>query len=112
MANPLYAAAAWADAAAIGQHWRDAPTTPGTLDRLISVATRQAKDYAPALADTDVIPDSYVLAVIYQARELHNAVLRGDTDIIGVGDFAIRVRPLTGVVRAMLRPEQGLPVVG
>lgn len=112
MANPAYSTSPWADPTVAGEHWKDAPTAGNTITRLLSVATTQAKAYAPALADTDLIPDNYVLAVVLQARELWNAAQRGEIDIIGVGDYALRARPLTGAVRALLRPETGVPGIG
>lgn len=112
MPNPTYSAASWADDTAVNEHWADAPTTGTARARLLNVATSQCRAYGPVLASGDTIPDTYVLATIYQARELHNAILRGETDIVGVGDYAIRVRPLTGVVRALLRPEPGIPAIG
>lgn len=112
MANPAYETTPWADAATVTQHWADAPTTTTTRDRLLSVATIQARDYAPTLPVGTPVPDTYALAVIYQAADLWAAILRGDTDIIGVGDYALRRRPLSGTVRGLLRPETGLPPIG
>ena len=58
------------------------------------------------------IPQRYMLATIYQARELWAASKR-DGDVIGLGDgYALRSRPLTGAVKQLLRPQRGVPVLG
>lgn len=64
------------------------------------------------LVITRPVPVSYMLATIYQARELRAAIMRGETDIIGVGDFAIRARPLTAAVKQLLRPQRRAWTVG
>ena len=51
-----------------------------------------------------VVPDIWMIACVYQAREVYAAGQR-EGDIIGLGDYAIRARPLTGTVRSLLRPE-------
>lgn len=52
------------------------------------------------------VPLAYTLATIYQAREVHTAAIRGESDVIGIGDYAIRARPLTAAVRQLLRPRR------
>ena len=60
----------------------------------------------------DEVPQRYMLATIYQARELWAASKR-DGDVIGLGDgYALRSRPLTGAVKQLLRPAHGVPVLG
>ena len=74
---------------------------------------------APATADgsgvsvtlTRPVSSGYRLATIYQAREVYSAGQR-DGDVIGFGDYAIRSKPLTASVKALLRPQSGTPVVG
>ena len=84
--------------------WADAPTDDATLDFLLEAATDQCSAYAPALVDGEPLPARYTLATIQQARELLAAAKR-DGDVIGIGDYAIRSRPLTGSVKRLLRPE-------
>ena len=60
----------------------------------------------------DGIPTNYVLANIFQAREIYAAAQRGEQDVIGVGDYAIRARPLTAAVKQLLRPQRGFMAVG
>ncbi len=104
MANPAYSATAWADAAAAADHWPDvADLTPAVQTLIFSAATRVAKRHTPALdPDTTPITDDMVLAVIYLARDLRAAILRGDTDVVGIGDYALRARPLSAIVRSLL----------
>lgn len=96
-------------------HWKDAgPLPDAVLDRLLSVAGRDCLAYAPATlaASTDQADvDALTLAAVYQARELAAAAARSG-DVIGVGDYAIRSRPLIDSVKALLRPRRGVPGIG
>lgn len=95
--------------------WTDAPDTPATVDFLLGIATEACEAYAPPLPEGDdpvPVPTSYKMATILHARELHNASKRGEQDVIGVGDFAIRARPLTAAVKQLLRPKRGFGGVG
>lgn len=68
--------------------------------------------YTPAtLTLSRVLPEVWMLACVYQGRELYAAGQR-DGDIIGLGDYAIRAKPLTAQVQALLRPQARPPVVG
>lgn len=108
---------AWATKEQARSHWADAKSLPDpVLDVLLDVATEQCQDYAPALVvpanpEELVIPVRYMLATVYQAREVYAASSR-EGDVIGFGDFAIRSRPLTAAVKALLRPERGVKAVG
>jgi hypothetical protein len=104
---------AWATKADARNYWPDAVNMPDAiLDGLLAVAEEQAVAYAPALAVGATVPTRYMLAVIYQAREVYAASQRGEQDVIGVGDYAIRARPMTGAVKRLLRPVKGKPVMG
>lgn len=98
------------DMALIGLHWEDgAVLSVPHLSSLLEVAQEQAEAYAPALDDLAPVPESYRLAVIFQARELRRVqITAGDSsaDVIGVGDYVIRARPLSGAVKAILRPPR------
>lgn len=108
---------AWATKDQARAQWPDAASLPdATLDILLDVATVQCMAYAPALIvpldpEDLVIPVNYTQAAIYQAREVYAAGQR-DGDVIGLGDYAIRARPLTASVKSLLRPPPGVPVVG
>ncbi len=104
---------AWATKTQARDFWPDATAMPDTtLDSLLTIATEQCTEFAPALAQGDPLPERYMLATIYQAREVWAAMLRGEQDVIGIGDYAIRARPLTAAVKQLLRPQHGRPVVG
>lgn len=86
--------------------WPDAiGMTDASLDRYLTAAFEALEGYAPALAPGDPTPAAYVLANVLHARELRNAAARGEADVIGVGDYAIRARPLTAAVKSLLRPH-------
>lgn len=104
--------ARWADRPAAERHWADASALDDvTLNELLEVSEGDVIAYAPALDDGAPIPVRYKLASIYQAREIRAAALR-DGDVIGVGDYAIRSRPLTAAIKQMLRPQSRVPVTG
>jgi hypothetical protein len=117
---------ATADAALLAyarQMWPDARKLPDpTLTSLLNVVLEQAVIFAsslPADADTGLVDDDVTswpervrLGVVYQARDTWNAVLRDQTDVVGVGDYVIRARPLSGVVLGLWRPKRGRPGVG
>lgn len=101
---------AWATKEQARAHWADAVSlSDAVLDTLLDVATDQCRAYAPATPEP--LPVSFMLATVYQAREVYSASQR-DGDVIGVGDYAIRARPLTGTVRALLRPQMIPMAVG
>ena len=100
---------AWADLADARAHWPDAPADDTTLQRLLDVATDVLGAYAPPPGDP--VPTRYALACVLQARELWGAARR-EGDVLGFDTYAVRVRPLTGTVRALLRPTRGVPTVG
>lgn len=104
---------AWATKAQARAHWVNAPTDDVVLDALLAAAFDACEAYAPPLPTPapDPLPDSLMLANVYQARELYEAGTRAG-DVIGVGDYAIRSRPLTGTVKQLLRPRRVAWTVG
>lgn len=107
---------AWATREQARTHWADARSlADDALDFLLAVSTAQCSAYAPALIVVDlvpVIPPEFQLACIYQAREVSAAGSRDAQDVIGFGDYAIRAKPLTATVKALLRPETRRKAVG
>jgi hypothetical protein len=94
-------------------HWSDAVELDDQLlDDLLDAALPSVIAYAPELPIDADAPINYRLALVFQARELRAAVTRGEADVIGVGDYAIRARPLTAAVKQLLRPERGRPALG
>lgn len=62
------------------------------------------------LTTADIVPPAYRMAVVLQARDVWQASRRvGDSVAIGEGQYAIRVRPLSDTVKALLRPPTGVP---
>lgn len=91
----------WTEAANIG------PTMVGTL---LEVARGQVEAYAPALAPGADVPAAYRLATVLQARDNWQASRRvGDSVAIGDTAYAIRVRPLSDAIKAMVRPPEAVP---
>lgn len=102
---------AWATLVQARQHWADAAAIEDeVLTELLEAANESCVAYAPAY--TLPVTAAWRLAEIYQAREIYTASLRDEQDVIGVGDYAIRARPLTAAVKQLLRPQRGLPAVG
>lgn len=103
---------AWATTAEAHMFWLDSQNIDdAVLEFYLDSASEQCAAYAPAGTDPTT-STRYVLACIYQAREIYSASQRGEQDVIGVGDYAIRARPLTAAVKQLLRPQTGAPVVG
>lgn len=97
--------ATWATPEDVRNHWADAPMDERVLTDLLEAAHEQCVRYAPVLADGAAVPSGYVLAEVMQARALGQSLER-DGDLLGFGDgFAVRARPLTGDVKALLRPR-------
>lgn len=102
---------AWADTTDAQVHWADASAlATERLQELLDIAQEQCEEYAPAHAEP--VPARYKLAVIYQAREVYTASQRDEADVIGIGEYAIRARPLTSAVKQLLRPQRGVPGIG
>lgn len=94
-------------------HWEDAKQLPDQLlTDLLDAALPGVIAYAPELPAETAAPTNYQLALVFQARELRNAIQRGEADVIGVGDFALRARPLTAAVKSLLRPQRARPGIG
>lgn len=98
-------------------HWPDSTDiSDERLTALLAAAFPQCEAYARRLADTAEyptgVPTAYTIAQVMQAREIYQSAQRGEQDVIGVGDYAIRSRPLIAAVKSLLRPEHGRPGVG
>jgi hypothetical protein len=104
--------------AAARAQWTDAGTLDdATLQQLLDASWSQCEAYLPAaiVAGFGTTPAStvprYVLANIHAARDLWGA-FRREGDLIGFETYAVRVRPLSDTVRALLRPPSALPGIG
>lgn len=101
----------WADVPFARLTWPDAPSVDSTVELYLDIAHGPVAAYAPAPAvegdpPVEVIPDSWKYAEIVHARDLF-AAARRDGDVLGFDDggAALRVRPLSPVVKALLRPS-------
>lgn len=95
--------------------WPDAAHLDGALlDVLLEAATDQCAAYAPTLPADATRPAGWALAVVWQTRELWEASKRAGLDVIDVSasGIVIRTRPLTGPVKAALRPDPAIPGLG
>jgi hypothetical protein len=97
------------------EHWADArQLSDAVLYRLLGVASGDVAAFAPAPLLASTLPadvDRVALATTYQARELYAAATRTG-DVVGIGDFPIRSRPLLDSIKALLRPRRGMPGIG
>lgn len=100
----------WATTTQARETWPDAPADDDVLTGLLDAAYEQVAAYAPYIVP-NVIPQRYVQANVLQARELWTAARR-DGDVIGFDAYAVRVRPLSATVKALLRPPGAVPRVG
>lgn len=103
--------AAWVTPAEVRAEWADAPLDDERLQQLIDAAHAKVAAYAPALPDGAPVPANYKEAELLEVIERGRARDR-EGDVLGYGDgFAIRVKPLSAEVKALLRPRRGVPRV-
>lgn len=93
--------------------WPDAPVDDDLLDVMLASAHEVVEAYAPALGVGDPVPYRYTQAEVLQAIEHYQATQRNG-DVLGFGEsgFAVRVRPLSASVKALLRPRRAVPRIG
>lgn len=95
--------------------WADAPADDDVLDQVLSDANEQLLPFAPALAEDDPVPGRYARAEVYHAKDLWAAGrIQTGNDVLGFTEsgYAITVRPLSTQVKALLRPQAGVPRIG
>ena len=104
----------WADTEYAGQAWPEGKRLGDErLEQLLDVAQEQLEAYAPRVVAGSPVPERYREAVVLQARDLASAAQRdGSSDVIGFEAYAVRARPLSAVVRSLLRPARGVGAVG
>lgn len=95
------------------EQWLDAPDDDDQLSDLLEVAKEQILAFAPARNDADPVPAGYVVAQLMQARNIWNAS-QADPANGGIGPdgFVSRPFPLDWMVKQLVRPKRGVPVVG
>jgi len=104
----------WHDLDSARTDWRDAPANDMQLQTLLDVAQTQVEAYGPlTLEEADPVPTNYRLAQLMQTRNLWNAnKVDAGSGQIGDDTFAIRPFPMDWVVKNVIRPKRGVPVVG
>ena len=75
------------------------------LDRLFTASNDLCRAYAPLLPDGSVIPESWLLAEIFQARDIWSKVESGNRDEYGADGFRVSVTHLDYMARNLLRPK-------
>lgn len=90
--------------------WTDAPIeSPNVLAIFLGAAKAACIAYAPALPEGAPVPDEWVLAQAYQARNIYNAgaAPTGGGDPSG-GDYGVASYPLDWHVQQLLRPRRAI----
>lgn len=101
----------WVTPGELKAWWTDCPPADQARE-LLWAAQDQCIAYAPALDDADP-PARYKRALRLQARELWQAGTRDTAaDTVGMDGYAVRIRPLSAVVRQLLRPPSALGPIG
>jgi hypothetical protein len=86
--------------------WPDAPTDDNERELYLLSAFRQCSEFAPALAESEAVPENYRLASIVQARNLHRATIASLDGTIGLGG-PLTTFPMDWQVKNLLRPAPG-----
>ena len=104
----------WHDPDSIRTLWADAPRNDEALETLLAVARVQVEAYGGELAEDAPVPVTYRLAQQMQTRDLWNAnkVDSGTGQLDDGSSFTIRPFPMSWAIKAVIRPETGIPVVG
>ncbi|MBD8077693.1 hypothetical protein [Cellulosimicrobium arenosum] len=101
----------WASLEDARSQWSDAQAMPDDeLTGYLQTAYEQCVEFAPAVVGT-VIPARLVQAQVMQARAVWRSLTSGDQDTQGPDGYTVTVFPMDWTVKALLRPERGVPVV-
>lgn len=110
---------AWATIDQAHDAWRESTAIDDArLDDLLDLATSVLSDYVRA-ADVDDTGDPTTAAeprlreaCIAHARDVWSVAVSDTGDVIGFDAYAVRRRPLSDHVRALLDPPHRVPLVG
>lgn len=111
---------AWADVDDAHAAWRESTAVDdGRLADLLDLATSVLSDYARA-ADVDAATGDPVPAAaprlreacIQHAKDLWSVMASDTGDVLGFDTYAVRRRPLSDQVRALMDPPRRVPAVG
>lgn len=102
------------DDPSIVEEWRDMPDDEAVATRYLASAHQQCLDFLPhkrvdgALVPDvpTVVPETYRLAQILQARALYNSVITGPGDALGPEGQSVTVHPMDWSVKNLLRPRR------
>lgn len=87
--------------------WADAADMEFSLfESLMTAANELCVAYAPALPEGAVIPESWLIAEILQARHIWSQMNGGNREEIGADGYAVPSYPLVFAARDLLRPKQ------
>lgn len=98
-------------------YWPGCPLDPDetaeadALQRLLTAAETQCREFAGVLPTFTPIPETWRLAQALQARALYRASIAGSGDSIGEDGFTVTVYPMDWTVKNLLRPTAGVPVI-
>lgn len=106
----------WVETTTDLEDWADAPVDEATLARYLRAGQTQCVDFLPHLPDPvtgdlepvipDPVPDTFVLAQVFQARALYRSALSGSGDAIGADGLSVTVFPMDWTVKNLLRPRR------
>ena len=93
-------------------HGTDAPADDEGLALYLEAAKEACLAYAPTPADPEDVPESWVLAQAYQARNIYNSgqAGAGSGDFDG-GGYGLSTHPLDWQIKQLLRPRRGLGAI-
>jgi hypothetical protein len=104
--------AEWHTIESLRERWPDAPYEDEYAEELLLVARVQVMAYGPELEDPEVPTDSYRMAQFLQARNIWSGAVKNDDGGIGPDGFSVAPKPLDWHVKQLLRPTQGVPLIG
>ena len=134
---PPYASDGFHTLASARYAWEDGDTVPDTVLRdLLEIAAEQCIAFAPVKGyalpydpssgidggdasgaqldepGTGTVPTRYRVAQLMQARNIWNSSMAApDTGDFGGNGFALTPKPLDWIIKQILRPKRGKPVI-
>src|SRR5665647_2405660 len=106
----------WVETTTDLEDWADAPLDAVDLARYLGAAHEQCVAFLPYTTDPatgvqtptipDPVPDTFVLAQVFQARALYRSALAGSGDAIGADGLSVTVFPMDWTVKNLLRPKR------
>jgi hypothetical protein len=102
----------WLTLDTIREQWPDAESIGDrSLYSILQTAKFDVIAYAPPLELDQMPPENYSRAQLMHARDIWNSSTVDSSGQFGEGTFAVRPFPLDWMVKQILRPKRGLPVV-